>query len=331
MGYISLDLMPAFYAGQLGLSFGDAYYFDPGYREKVDAAKHTFLHDIIGPDDYPIPPSSHSIFVQPVDLVMATQGAEWRFPDDSTLESLGAPWSSLEPDDVALIPAEDAANHPVLDRILSQYHELAALYDDADIFGIRSGIMNIHTPYTTAHQLCGEELFVIMALDPDGARVIFDKIWEIYRAIFARLERETGAHPKRLFLGDCSACMLSPQMYQEQLLPLYHMITRGFDSVGYHSCGPSSKLLEHIGCIPTLDTLQLGPGTDLASACELSVSVSPLIEPSILCDSDCDAVREKLRHYVDPVVCERRGPLCAWSLDGQTRPENLRLLYEAGW
>lgn len=85
----------------------------------------------------------------------------------------------------------------------------------ADLFGIKSGLMNIHEPFTTAHQLCGESLFLLLVDEPDSARMLFSKVWDIYRAIFERLVRELGAAPpRRLQLGDCSASMLSADLYR---------------------------------------------------------------------------------------------------------------------
>jgi len=74
--------------------------------------------------------------------------------------------------------------------------------ESADIFGIKSGLMGIHTPFTTAHQLMGEELFYMMIDEPESARDVFMKIWEIYNAVFSRLSAELKIEfPNRLHMG----------------------------------------------------------------------------------------------------------------------------------
>jgi len=98
----------------------------------------------------------------------------------------------------------------VIDLLLAQYRELERIYGErADLLGTKSGVMNTHTPYTTAVQLYGEGLFALMLTEPAAARIIFDKVWEIEQAIFARVCEATGAHFTRVQLGDCSASLLS--------------------------------------------------------------------------------------------------------------------------
>ena len=55
--------------------------------------------------------------------------------------------------------------------------------------------MNVHAPFTTAHQLYGESLFYLLMDDPQGARVLFDTIWSMYQAIFVRLSAAIGTPP----------------------------------------------------------------------------------------------------------------------------------------
>jgi len=104
---ISLDFMPAFYHKHLGLRFGEAYYFDPGHRERVESAKGRFLYDLLG--RYGVgssaPPTTHDIFIQSIDLTLRTQGAEWRFPVDAAVESWGTPWAAFTPEESAAFDA----------------------------------------------------------------------------------------------------------------------------------------------------------------------------------------------------------------------------------
>lgn len=149
---------------------------------------------------------------------------------DSTLETRGHPWAGLTPGQVERIDPRAAALHPVVDAIVRQYRDMRALYGErADVFGIKSGLMNIHTPYTTAHQLCGESLFLLLMDDLDAVQSLFVKVWDIYRAIFERLARELGTTtPSRLHLGDCSAAMLSPDVYRAAVLPVNRALAAGF-------------------------------------------------------------------------------------------------------
>ena len=324
--------MPAFYHRHLGLSYGEAYYFDPGYRAEVECAEARFLFEILGRHGVGSrsPQPSTSIFIQPVDLIMRTQGAEWRFPPDGTVESWGTPWAGLAPAEVARLDAGGAAQHPVIDAVLKQYREMERLYGDAaDIFGTKSGTMTTHTPYTTAHQLYGEELFVRLLTDPAGARTILDKAWEIYQAVLGRIAAATGAQLTRIHMGDCSASLLSADTYAKTVLPVNRELAARFAAAGYHSCGASSHLLSTFASIPGVDLVQLGPGTDLAEAAAHLPGrhLQPLVNPLLMGSGTPDAVAAHVRALLAHCAPAPATTLCVWSLDRDTPIPNVDALY----
>jgi hypothetical protein len=331
--HISLNFMPAFYRRHAGLRYGEAYLFDPAYRAEVQCAEERFLFEALGRHGVgsPRPAPSPSLFIQPVDLIMRTQGAEWRYPEDGTLESWGTPWKDLTCEEIVRLDTTAAAQHPVIDVLLDQYRVLERLYgEQADLCGLKSGMLNIHTPYTTAHQLRGETLFVELLTDPAAATAIMNKVWAIYQAVFGRLAAAIGARPARLQLGDCSASLLSAETYASVVLPVNCAIGAGFASVGYHSCGPSSHLLEAFARLPPLDHIELGPGTDLAAAARTlpGVPLSPLIDPVLMRERAPAAVRAHIEQTLAQTAPAPATTLCVWSLDRDTPIENVAAVYE---
>ncbi len=330
---ISLNFMPAFYRRHAGLRYGEAYLFDPAYRAEVQCAEERFLFEALGRHGVgsPNPAPSPSLFIQPVDLIMRTQGAEWRYPEDGTLESWGTPWKDLSCEEIVRLDAAAAAQHPVIDALLDQYRVLERLYGErADLCGLKSGMLNIHTPYTTAHQLRGETLFVELLTDPAAATAIMEKAWAIYQAVFGLLAAAIGARPTRLQLGDCSASLLSAETYVSVVLPVNRAIGTGFASVGYHSCGPSSHLLDAFSRLPPLDHIELGPGTDLAAAARTlpGVPLSPLIDPVLMREQDPAVVRTHIEQTLFQTAPAPATTLCVWSLDRDTPIENVATVYE---
>lgn len=333
MATISLNFMPAFYHKHLGLVYGEAYYFDASYRATVDCAEQRFLYEALGEHGVgsadPQPPTS--IFIQPIDVVLLSQGATLDCPEEATLQTRGTPWAGLSVPEIEAIDAADAARHPIVDRLLEQYRTMVGLYGErADIFGLKSGSMTIHTPYTTAHQLCGEGLFMLMLEDPKGARVVLEKAREVIFAIFARISLELRAQPTHLHLGDCSASLLSPAVYRNVVLPVNAALTEGFSAVGYHSCGSSSHLLRDFATLPALANIQLGPGTDLREAVRLmpQVTMQPLIDPLLMRNGTEADVAESIAEVLEATAPAPQTMLCAWSFDGETPIGNVATMYE---
>jgi len=332
---VSLDFMPAFYHRQLGLKWGEAYYFDPEFRAKVDATRDRYLYEILGRYGVgsPNPRPATSLFIQPIDLFMRTQGAEWRFPEDGTVESWGKPWQGLSLADIEALTPDEAAMHPVVDAIIAQYHELRKLYgDQADVLGLRSGRLNMHSPYTTAHQLMGEELFLLMSDNPQAARKIFAKVWDIYQAVFERIARAIDA-PRfnHVILGDCAASMVSPALYRECILPVNMTVADAFPGCTYHSCGISTHLLGEFARLPRMKAVQLGPGTDLRLAHQRirrHACLQPLLDPVLVRDGTQGEVSSLVAAVVEVLQERGDGLLCAWSFDAATPVGNVAAIYE---
>jgi hypothetical protein len=330
---VSLDFMPAFYHRHLGVTYGKAFYYDPEYRGSVECQQALFLHAHWGRHGVGAahPHPSPGLFIQPLEIIMRTQGAEWRFPEDATLESWGTPWRGLDPAAIAAIDAQAAARHPVVDELLAQYRVLQKLYgESADLFGIKSGMMNIHAPLTTAQQLYGEELFMLLAEDPAAGGPIFTKVWELYQAIFQRLADALGARLTRVQLGDCAAAMLSPATYEAAVLPWNNRIARQFPRAGYHSCGSSTHLLPAFAKLEHMDLYQLGPGTDLAQAARQlpGTHLQPLIDPVLLRQGDTAQVRQSIAAVIRDCAPAPAVTLCLWSLDRDTPLANVSAVYE---
>lgn len=76
----------------------------------------------------PEPPAG--IFIQPIDLIMLTQGAALDCPDDATLQTRGAPWAGLSISEIELIDPLQAARHPIVERVLEQYWAMLELHGE---------------------------------------------------------------------------------------------------------------------------------------------------------------------------------------------------------
>jgi hypothetical protein len=191
--------------------------------------------------------------------------------------------------------------------------------------------MTIHTPFTTAHQLYGEELFIIMLTEPELASRIFYKIWDIYKAIYARIANATGTRISRVMLGDCSASLLSSDTYSNSVLPVNAYIAGQFKTAGYHSCGHSSHLISDFAKLPNLDAIQLGFGTNLTEITSLmpGVHVQPLTDAVNILMNDADTVSRSIEGILDDTMNAEEVTLCVWGLDRDTPIENVEAIYDS--
>ena len=332
---ISLGFMPAFFHKHTGVTYGEAYYWDPEYRADVERIEGRFLYEILGDVGVgnPSPQPSTNLFIQPIDLMTATLGASLRYPDDATLETYGQPWAGRDAGEIAAIDAREAAANPLIDAVVRQYHAMTRLYGDAaDVFGLKGGVLNAHTPFTTAHQLCGEELFCLMLEDPAAARRIFAKVWEIYRAIFTRLCEELRVPlPDRLYAGDCSASLLSAATYRATVLPVNQEIALTFREAAYHSCGASTHLLADFAALERVVSIELGAGTDLSAAVRAlpGVAMRPLVDPLVLLNGNEDDVADLTNTLLAATAAAPATTLCAWSFDRETPIANVTAMYHA--
>jgi len=330
---VSLNFMPAFFHKHLAVTYGEAYYFDPGHRAAVERAEQRFLFDVLGRHGVGAqdPQPSPNLFIQPVDLVMRTQGAEWRFPKDGTVESWGTPWAGKTAAEISRINPREAAHHPVIESLIREYRELTRLYGDkADLFGIKSGVMNVHSPFTTAHQLCGEDLFCTMAVEPENAAIILWKVRDLYQAIFRTARAGHWSRFTRIQVGDCSAALISDALYRRVVLPVNRKVMTSFAEAGYHSCGPSTHLLNAFAQLPPLRSIELGPGTDLSLGASLlpGVNLCPLVDPTVVRNGTPQDVRRLVTGILDATATAPAVTLCAWSFDRDTPLDNVDVLYE---
>ena len=329
---LSLNLMPSFYHKHIGIKYGEGYYFDPACRAEIEKNEQHFLHETLGKygEGSKVPLAATDIFIQAVDLIMITQGADVVCPVDGTLETWGNPWSTLSIAEIIQINPVEAAHHKVIDRLLNQHREMVKMYgDNADVLGVKAGNMTIHTPYTTAHQLCGEELFCKMIEEPEAVRIILLKIWDIYQAVYRRLAKELQVPaPTVINMGDCSACMLSADLYRECVLPVNSAIANGFEKVKYHSCGASTHLLNDFAKLPKLWRIELGEGTDYNASVKLfpGISIAPLLDPVQILNDQPEEVVELVDGIIEATASAPETVICAWSLDRETSIDNLEAL-----
>ena len=122
-------------------------------------------------------------------------------------------------------------------------------------------------PFGVAQHIRGlENLLMDMVLRPEWThcllRFVTDarKAWVEERARFLQRPVDKG----NLYNDEVNCPTLSPQQYEEFVLPYEKELCAFHGGISYwHSCGNTTKLLESIRKIPSIDMFHIGPWTDL--------------------------------------------------------------------
>ncbi len=172
-------------------------------------------------------------------------------------------------------------------------------------------------PFERAHAMQGMEAFLMnMALRPDFAREILERIAERCRDLMGRFLAELGDHVDIIKIGDDLGTqdnlMISPQMYRDLLKPIHAdfiaFIRERTDArVMFHSCGDVALLVDdfvEIG-VDILNPVQTSSGrmSDLA-ALKAShggdlVLCGGIDTHRVLPFADPEGVRAEVRRVVD--------------------------------
>ena len=134
-------------------------------------------------------------------------------------------------------------------------------------------------PFERAHAMQGMEAFLLnMALYPDFARALLEKIAGYCKTLMGRFLDELGDNVDIIKIGDDlgtqESLMISPQMYRDLLMPIHadfidFIKARTSAKIFFHSCGDVFPLIEDfidIG-VDILNPIQTSSGkmSDLAA------------------------------------------------------------------
>jgi hypothetical protein len=307
---ISGTLSKGWMAKVLGVTFDRNYYFDPDRRYDIDcrcneyAAKQFpgmrvfYSESNLGQIDYWDKDQIQIGGIQPNMILGMLLGADF-IPNDHYD-------ADITP---GCLAGKDPANLPAVESLLDQ--ELIRLFDGQirqvredrrrqlrpipPFFWDSSGRATIHGVMTSAQKFFGEAIFLDMMAEPQRCLEIMGWIGEAFIVLCRHFSQIANLPITGVHVGECSSCMVSPQLIERFVVPVTSKIGEQLGPVRLHSCGPSTNHLEAFSKIKTLYSLNLGGDTSIQRAREvfgkeMPISVSPLPQ-------DMSAGR------ADPIVC----------------------------
>jgi hypothetical protein len=117
---------------------------------------------------------------------------------------------------------------------------------------------------------------------------------EAARRVHAR-QLATGVEASFFTVSNCLVNMVSPQQYEQLLLPLDQRIAEAFGCIGIHNCAWSaSPYLDAYAQVPHVAYIDMGLDSDLARARELMPDArrAVMYKPTDLADKPLPAISE---------------------------------------
>ena len=178
---------------------------------------------------------------------------------------------------------EELENYPYWPD-MSDPSRVAHVADDARRLAVQNEYAIMATPwllfpFERAHAMQGMEAFLLnMAMYPDFARALLEKIAGYCKVLMGRFLDELGDNVDIIKIGDDlgtqESLMISPQMYRDLLMPIHadfidFIKARTSAKIFFHSCGDVFPLIEDfidIG-VDILNPIQTSSGkmSDLAA------------------------------------------------------------------
>lgn len=334
-----IDFNPEYLHRFCGADFGLRYHIDPLYREEQDGAVAAALRQRFPeyPSLFPAPEERVEIGwgLQPLDFLNAARGARMAYASDAAIQSIDRSLAQLNcPAAIMAEPDIDWDQNPVWRDLLRQIGQLRCRYPGRKVTWVQSmvipdrsarrGGLSLHSPYTTAFRLLGEDIFLLMYEEPETAEMLFDYIYRQYRRSFERAAVLFDCRLDYIHFGDCAATMLSPELFARYNLKFMQRCAAADRvAIHWHSCGPSTHLLPLAAEIPNLRRAELGAHTDLKLARRFLPQAEILAYYSAgeLLNQTPDEVE---RHF--QTMCEAledRFIICASSVDSATDPASL--------
>jgi len=165
---------------------------------------------------------------------------------------------------MAGIETPDLDANPVFLQLMGQVEQIIGLE------GCATGFINWQGIINTAMRLRGQDLLMDLYDKPDVCHRLFDAISTTMIDGLQRLQRrqrDSGADYNFVTVSNCSVNMVSPEQYEEFLLPYDRRMAEAFGTIGIHNCAWSADpYLELYSAIPGLAYIDMGLHSDFARA-----------------------------------------------------------------
>jgi hypothetical protein len=264
---------------QGGFAFDAPFFLNPEVRRRREQSVHEFVADRFPP--FPVYNiEAHLVQIdgrkhplglvgglQPNLLLAAALGAEFVFYGDKDPDVTPTPMAEVGTRE-RLEELDWSRTWPI-SLFLEQIGTMREAWGGTcrvipPFFWDATGRATTHGIVTTAQKLIGDRVFLEMADRSAYVRQLFAWIADSYIRLVETFSAAADLPITGLHTGDCSVCMVGPDVFEELVLPPLNHMARRLGPVRLHSCGHSDHLLDIFSQVENLHCLNLGSNTSLA-------------------------------------------------------------------
>lgn len=281
-----------------GFVFNDQYYLDSVFRWEQDQKINSFVRETfpryaIYNMEANLPQAryvkaNHVLVgaIQPNMILATILGAEFSFFEDKDADVKGRPLEFIA-DKSGLPSLHSALDHPLVKEMESQMRDIADTRPDLKIippfFWDESGRATIHGIITTSLKLTGDNIMTIMMSDPELAHAIHQWIVDAYVILISHFAGLAKLPVTSVHVGECAGTMVSPEVYEEFVVPYISQLGEKLGAVRLHTCGISDHIMEAISHIHNLNIIDTGSDTSIKKIRDLmgpdfEINVAPPME-----------------------------------------------------
>jgi hypothetical protein len=265
---VSLGFTPRWYHARLGMDLGERWHLDPEYRYETIVQAKEYLHETFPSVPYFTPEYDergvertaatisgvYGILVVP--MLYGIEPVYWsdNWPD-------AKPGGQLSKEAIAALPPPDPASAPHIRALLEQMDWIERKAGSVPGYLNYQGVLNI------ALKVRGNGIFLDMLDDPEWAKRFFRHIGESMArtASLVQERQQRSGFPSGVFtVSNCVMNMVSPDQYEEYVLPIDLSLSARFPTFGVHTCNwDATPYLEKLRAIGKMGYLDMGTMSDL--------------------------------------------------------------------
>jgi hypothetical protein len=281
-----------------GFVFDNQYYLDPVYRWEQDKIINKFVRERF--PRYAIYNMEANLLqaehvrenhvlvgaIQPNMILATILGAQFSFFEDKDADVSGRPLEFIAKREE--LPSVSAIlDHSLVKDLESQIKHVHKTRPDLKVippfFWDESGRATVHGIITTSLKLTGDNIMTMMMFDPVLAHAIHQWIVEAYIILVRHFAAAGNLPVTSVHVGECAGTMISPELYEDFVVPYISQFGDNLGPVRLHSCGISDHLIDAFSHIRNLKIIDTGSGTSVGKIRQLMgtafmVHVAPPME-----------------------------------------------------